>query len=200
VLEQSVIYDAHIFDITDDAYLDGYWQSIEYLRGIEADLHSQFTLKDGWSESALRISNLISQSVNSVSMHVRRGDYISKYSHIYYSQPINYYKEALNYIQHKLKTRHTNIFVFSDDIDWCQENLEFNCPVNWVHNKGMYVYEDMLLMGQCMNQIIANSTYSWWGAWLNKFENKLVIAPETWYINPEKNTLFTQSIYPSSWI
>ena len=170
----------------DSYYLDGYWQSEKYFKEIEHIIREDFKPNDEVVEK-LKKTSLI--ETKTVSLHVRRGDYINlnEYHPI---QTIEYYKNAVELIGD-----YDHIFVFSDDIEWCKKNLNFD---NMVFMEGFTDIEDMYLMSMCKNNIIANSTFSWWGAWLNKNSDKKVIAPKKWF--GEKVNLNDSDIIPTDWI
>ena len=134
----------------------------------------------------------------SVGLHIRRSDYIINESVLNYHGvcPPSYYFSGLEKI--KEKTKNLELFVFSDDIAWCKQNLIFDLPCTYIdHNTGEKSFEDMRLMSLCKHNIIANSSFSWWGAWLNANPSKIVVAPTKWF-----NDLANQSqdIYPPNWI
>ncbi|MPN39089.1 O-antigen biosynthesis glycosyltransferase WbnK [bioreactor metagenome] len=125
-------------------------------------------------------------------MHIRRGDYVNTYSNYYHILDDTYYLNAIAYIRDKCTN--TKLFVFSDDIEWAQNNYKDIENIIFVaQNKS---YEDMYLMSLCKHNIIANSSFSWWGAWLNENDNKIVIAPKKWF----KNEKMKNSILPKSYI
>jgi hypothetical protein len=198
--EQTLRFDPNVFKVKNSVYLDGYWQSPEYFKGIEGKLRSQFVIENKMTEYAAGLSKRINDMKNAISIHIRRSDYLNKYSHVYYSQPISYYLASLKVIKGYLQTDNIKLIVFSDDIEWCRTNLDFKYPTIFVDALQRPSYEDMILMSQCSHHIIANSTYSWWGAWLNKNDDKIVVAPKNWFLEPYKNEIYTQSIIPSSWI
>jgi len=165
-------------------YLNGYWQSEKYFKGIESIIREEL---QPLSESLEKFSNLPINE-NNVSIHIRRTDYVT--SNGYHPvQSVEYYQKGLDIIK-----EYDNIFVFSDDINWCKENLQFE---NMVFIEGFDNVEDIWLMSLCKNNIIANSSFSWWGAWLNKNPNKKVITPKNWFGNVNINT---NDIIPSDWI
>ena len=121
-----------------------------------------------------------------VSLHVRRGDYVSdpKTKAILGVCSLDYYRAAIAHIAERIES--PAFFVFSDDIAWAKANLEIPFPCEYVdHNQGQQSYNDMHLMSLCKHHIIANSSFSWWGAWLNPRKDKIVIAPENWFANNE---------------
>jgi hypothetical protein len=192
-VEKSFKYDPDIFDIGEDAYLDGYWQSSKYFEDIEDVIREDFTLKD---KLPLKIENLkeIIEKENSLCIHVRRGDYVGNKFHEVVGK--DYYDKAIEKM--KELTGIDKIYVFSDDIVWCEENMKFDLPVMFVGNEyaGEKAEGHLILMSSCKNFIIPNSTFAWWGAWLSKNKNKKVIVPEQWF--GLKNVKF--DIIPEGWI
>ena len=167
-------------------YLTGYWQSENYFLESSDLIRNELSPSD----SILKKLNLTPFiDTNVVSLHVRRTDYVT--SNGYHPvQSIEYYKKALDVIG-----EYDYIFVFSDDIQWCKDNLTFN---NMIFMEGFDDVEDLWLMSMCKNNIIANSSFSWWGAWLNNNLNKKVIAPNNWF--GSKVNLSVDSIIPNNWI
>jgi len=157
--------------------LDGYWQSEKYFLDIKGEIAKSFI----WPE----IKNL--DFKNSCSLHVRRGDYL-KTQHVHPVQSIDYYNKALDIIQPQ-----GNIFVFSDDIQWCKNNFNYKNSIFMENNSNIY---DLRAMSLCSDNIIANSSFSWWGAWLNQNENKKVVAPKNWFADSTNDA----DIKPSEWI
>lgn len=136
------------------------------------------------------------QSTNSVALHVRRGDYVSnkETSAFHGVCSTAYYQDAIAYLARKRSDLY--FFIFSDDISWVKENLVINeFPVDYVEHNTNLAHEDLRLMYFCKNNIIANSSFSWWGAWLNNHPDKIVIAPEKWNNIPGNNTEL-----PDQWI
>lgn len=166
-------------------YLDGYWQSEKYFKNIESTIRQELSPDDVTKE---RLSKFIGDG-NSVSMHIRRTDYVTS-NGFHPVQTISYYEKALDIIR-----EYDSLFVFSDDIEWCKSNLKFN---NIVFVEGFSDVEDMWLQSMCKNNIIANSSFSWWGAWLNTNKDKKIIAPTNWFGN--QANLNTSDIIPNDWI
>lgn len=132
---------------------------------------------------------------NSVSIHVRRTDYITQSSHNILLP--NYYESAIK--KFKNLTDNTKFYVFSDDIDWCRSNLDiFSLDIQFISNSHLPAWTDMALMSLCKHNIIANSTFSWWSAWLNANEKKIVIAPKKWNNLIDKNS--KPRIVPDNWL
>jgi hypothetical protein len=130
-------------------------------------------------------------SLNTCSIHVRRGDYIGL-QNFHPVQPVSYYEEAV-----KIVGDDKHFLIFSDDINWCKENFTFLKNKTFVLNN--LDYEDLYLMSMCKNNIISNSTFSWWGAWLNRNENKQVIIPSKWF-GISYSHLNTNDLYCEGWI
>ena len=173
-----------------EGIFEGYFQCAQYYEPIREQLLKDFIPKNEISSGNKKILEQI-LSTNSVSLHVRRGDYV-KLQHIHGLCNITYYEKAIEFISNKVKNPH--FFLFSDDIEWVKENLKINHPYTIVDiNHGDKSPWDMWLMKHCKHNIIANSSFSWWGAWLNENPNKIVIAPQKWTVN--NNT----DIIPSNW-
>lgn len=183
------IYNNDIFSMR-NVYLEGYGQNINYINTIEDELRYDFKFNlDLIDELNLNIIEEIERNENSVSIHVRRGDYINntKAYDIYGGIcEKNYYSNALKIIQERVSN--ANFYIFSNDIDWVKQNLRLKNATYINHNNGKDSYKDLILMSKCKHNIIANSTFSWWGAWLNENSNKNVIMPKRW-TNYQENTL-----------
>ncbi|SMC47925.1 alpha-1,2-fucosyltransferase [Chryseobacterium sp. YR221] len=181
-------------DLRDQCYYDGYWQNQEYPNYISQLLKDKIKLS---TESETRLSSLISQikNTNSVSIHIRRGDYmnIAANAKIFHICDMDYYRKAIQLIKEKIDN--PVFFIFTEDKEWAKDNFK-GSEFNFI--EGNSAIEDMLLMSKCKNQIIANSTFSWWAAWLNKNENKTVIAPQNWYVNFLKDNV--KYFIPGDWI
>ncbi len=200
IVERKLLYNPNILEIGNNVYLDGYWHSYKYFEGLEHQLRPQLSLKAPLSTGAQQYSNQIQNQKNTVSIHIRRNDYISKYNSIFHNQDIAYYDAAIKYIAGNLKNGDITLIVFSDDIVWCEQNLNFAYKTIFVKDTQTNPCEDLVLMSYCEHNIIANSTFSWWGAFANKNSQKIVVAPKFWFKNQNDNSLYTQSIYPPSWI
>jgi len=190
-------YQAGFINFPAEAYLDGFWQSEKYFSSIAEIIRKDFTFKYPPEGLNLDLASKIG-SVNSVSLHVRRGDYVKNQAVLEFHGTCSpeYYKKGVKHISDKIKDMH--LFIFSDDTDWCRQNLVFDLPCTYIdHNTGAKSYEDMRLMSLCKHHIIANSSFSWWGAWLNPSKEKIVIAPEKWFATADHKA---KDIYPSAWI
>jgi len=169
--------------------LNGYFQSEKYFlnnRNIILDILSP---KNDIKKYLIDKYAYLINKDDVVSIHIRRGDYINLDD--YHSVlPIEYYNESLK------EFNYNNIVIFSDDINWCKTNLNFN-NITFIENEKDYI--DMLLMSMIKNNIIANSTFSWWGAWLNNYSDKKVVAPNKWF-GIKNSHLNTDDIIPETWI
>ncbi len=191
-------FSPEIYDIK-DGYLIGYWQSWKYFFDIRNDLLQDFNFQISELIGDERNKDLLKDITNteSVSIHVRRGDYLWKENERIFGDicDLEYYKKATELLSEK--KRNCKFFIFSNDIDWCRMNFSFLGDCEYVFwNTGKHSYFDMFLMTKCKNNIIANSTFSWWGAYLNENEDKIVVAPEKWVNQAGK----LEDIVPEKWI
>lgn len=160
-------------------YLDGIWQDPTIVENVKDELMIDFQFRiNNMSRECRDMAENITKC-NSVSVHIRRGDYLNSAKFVDICDK-KYYIDSINYI--RKQHNDASFFVFSDDIQWCKENLEhLSNNITYVNfNRGKNSYLDMYLMTLCKHNIIANSTFSWWGAWLNANSNKLVICPKKW--------------------
>lgn len=179
-------------------YLDGYWQSFLYFASNAAQLRSDFRFRLPLEGENARLADQIAAAPRSVSIHVRRGDYVSSSeaaSH-HGTAGIDYYRAAVTLVAGRL-IQPPQFFVFSDDIVWARTNLILPeaDTVFVAHNTGVDSHFDMRLMSYCRHNIIANSSFSWWAAWLNSNPDKMVIAPKRWVLAPYD----TKTLTPPSW-
>lgn len=195
VIENSFNFHPEVLEKKGDLYLDGYWQSEKYFKQVENIIRQDFTLKDNLM--SLLDKNLLDRikSINSVAIHVRRGDYVKNQAinQVHGTCPLGYYKKGIELIASKVVN--PEFFVFSDDIVWCKENIKINFPIHFV--EGNKSYEDLILMSKCKHNIIANSSFSWWAAWLNLNPQKIVIAPNRWFADKK---IDTRDLIPESWL
>lgn len=188
------IYSGKEFNEKDNQYYIGFWQNEKYFKTISSLIKKEITLKERMSLVSEDFSNKI-DSNNSVSIHVRRTDILNPENIYNGICDINYYHKAISLI--KEKVNNPVFFVFSDDIEWCKNNLKFIDNTIFVSNSETKDFEELILMSKCKHNIIANSSFSWWGAWLNENQNKIVIAPSKWVLRGETNF---KDIIPSSWM
>lgn len=165
-----------------DKFYDGYWQSYQYFDSCRNVILKEFTFPKISMEDKLNfeLNERLNNEENSVGIHIRRGDYLKNWKYRGLCG-IDYYQKAIAYILEHIKS--PKFFLFSDDIDWVKENISpllkgYDITfVNWNHS--INSYKDMQLMAMCKNLIIANSSFSWWAAYLNQ-NNPIVVAPEKW--------------------
>jgi len=185
--------DLPITTSTRSIYLDGYFQAHQYAAGVEEQLRSELTLREPATGQNLETLNQMQASEFPVSLHVRRGDYTKIYGGRD-ALPITYYQNAIAEMQ--AYAADPTFFVFSDDIAFCRENLPDGPRYVFVdHNGQAEAHEDLRLMSACRHHIMANSSFSWWGAWLNPNADKIVIAPNRWLDPAVPNP----DLLPPSW-
>lgn len=190
-------YDVQLFEDRRSKLLWGYWQNINYVDRIEPQLRKILTFPEETNERNLNIQGLINAAEGkAVALHVRRGDYLKDPFLGGLANQL-YYEDAIRTISKHIKD--PVFFIFSDDIQWCRENLQLRKAhfIDW--NNGNKSFRDMQLISLCDHAIIPNSSFSWWGAWLNDKPRKMIIAPETWY-RPEFGTVPTKTMHPDNWI
>tara|TARA_B100000989_G_scaffold214088_1_gene162765 strand:+ start:24441 stop:25277 length:837 start_codon:yes stop_codon:yes gene_type:complete len=197
IREEKHGFDAKYLNIDDNNYVVGYFQSEKYFMNIREILLKQFKPNFQISSYAKTLHEKILNEENSCSVHIRRGDYLNiKNQKVYKSLTSKYYINAVTWIEKK----HKNIkyFIFSDDIDWVKSNLEFKNATYIENSNKRKPHEDILLMSICNHNIIANSTFSWWGAWLNSNDNKIVLSPKDWF-NDVNLELLSRGLNCSNW-
>lgn len=162
-----------------DLYLSGYWQSEKYFASLGTLIRQHFTPRVPLDSRNVELKSEVGTK-DSVAVHVRRGDYGSAaYSGFFGGLSDSYYRDAMASIQSQVPN--ASFYFFSDDIDWCRSTFGSE-GIHYVsHNNGDNAYKDLLLMAACRHNIIANSSFSWWGAWLNTSPGKRVIAPVKWF-------------------
>lgn len=174
-----------IGEIKEDVLLDGFFQSEKYFKHNRKEILDMFVFDFKLDDKYNFLKNK-----KTTSIHVRRGDYVNHPNH-HPTQSLEYYLEAI-----KILKDETELFVvFSDDINWCKENIKLDNVV-YIENEKDYI--ELYLMSVCTNNIISNSSFSWWGAWLNKNEDKKVIGPLKWFGDAIKHN--TGDILPENWI
>jgi hypothetical protein len=189
--------DPRVMNASGNVYLDGYWQTEKYFADVQDIIRREFTVKYEQDPQSQEIVRLI-ESTRSVSVHIRRGDYVSdaRTSRVHGSCPLGFYQECVRRIVERVAL--PRFFVFSDDPRWAVENLRLEWPTTYVtHNDASKAYEDLRLMSSCKHNIIANSSFSWWAAWLNPNPGKIVFAPRKWLNDP---TYDTRDLVPRTWI
>lgn len=195
VQEKFPHFDPSILKTRDGAYIDGYWQSEKYFLPIAKEIREAFTPSKPLSAEGMAMAKNIGDE--SISLHIRRGDYVTNKKAadaLGICNPI-YYEHALAQAISGLKNPH--VFVFSDDIAWVKENLSIPCPATYVSGQNLQNWEELLLMSYCTRHILSNSSFSWWGAWLDTKNDTMTIAPARWFKDP---ALENKDIAPPSWI
>ncbi len=189
-----ITFEPHILSLQGDVHLDGYFQSPKYFEDIRPTLLREFVLKDK-SEAVANVEKMLHKS-ESVAVHIRRGDYAEnpKVLKEFGVCSLTYYEKALAFMNQKLPE--ARYFVFSDDIAWVKENLAFGKNVVFVSDPSFSDADELYLMSQAKHNIIANSTFSWWAAWLNNNEDQTVIAPNPWF----ETTPYDKNLIPKEWI
>ena len=185
-----------ILEAGDNIYLDGFWQSYKYFDDVTETLKKEFTLKQPLSPASTELSAQI-LSADSISLHIRRGDYVSnpKTRKHHGICDLDYYRKAVKLITEKVPT--PTFFVFSDDIDWVKQNLDIGFPTVYVSRPELGDSEELVLMSRCHHHIIANSSFSWWGAWLGINSEKIIISPTKWVNN---NSVKMNDLIPKTWL
>lgn len=189
-------FDNRYFNLGNNVYLQGYFQSEKYFTGIKDSLRQHVIVKTRISDEVKEFA-LDLQRQPSVAIHVRRGDYNHKEALEFHGiLPVSYYYDAIGFIKRHQPA--TKFYLFTDTVK--QEGYKElgNITYEIVSGKiSQNHFEDLFLMSHCHHNIIANSSFSWWGAWLNQNPDKIVIAPKNWFNNGPKDT---QDLYPSDWI
>jgi hypothetical protein len=163
---------------TKNVYLGGNFQAYQFALNVDADVRTEFRFRNPATDKNLDLLKQIRGVDNSVSLHIRRGDYLLNCGGRDL-MPISYYAHAMNALLQRVSN--PTVFIFSDDIAYARENLpRWGGMVFVDHNDEANGHEDLRLMSACRHNIIANSTLSWWGAWLNPNPTKLVYAPTIW--------------------
>lgn len=196
ITERSLTFDPRVLDTKPPAYLDGHWQSEKYFRSIAELLRAELHPRTPPSGENPRMLKEIERQ-NSVSVHVRRGDYVedARTNRFHGTPGVDYYQRATRYLAERLQK--TVFYVFSDDSDWVRRTLEFPAPsVVISHNGSAQAHEDLRLMRACHHHILANSTFSWWGAWLGEAKGRVIVAPKRWF----KNDVDAKDLIPSRWL
>ncbi len=198
IKEKHFHFDPEISNVSDDVYMEGYWQSEKYFKEIEDIIRSEFKIKDSPDAKNTKIAEFVtSLYLRSVSIHIRRGDYVtdSDTNSFHGICGLEYYQKAINKLASIIKNPH--FFIFSDDPDWVKNNLILEYSATYVtRNLGIKDYEDLRLMSLCKHHIIANSSFSWWGAWLSENSDRTVMAPGKWFNDSSINT---NDLIPESW-
>jgi len=179
-------FDTGFYGLSDDTYLRGYFCSHRYFDFARDEvrqlLWQALCSRDINTEQQARLD--VINNCQSISLHIRRGDYVSNagYNEFFGTCSIEYYQRAVHRITGSNRKAEFKVFVFSDDLNWCRDHLLLDQEMVFVDvNSDRDGFYDMMFMARCHHNVIANSTYSWWAAWLNENPDKIVVAPEQWF-------------------
>lgn len=194
--KRASVYDSGFESLSSGNVLMGYFQNENYFKKYADVIRHDFYFDIRLSADKQSLEQKICFT-NSVSIHIRRGDYMNPDSNLQMLS-LEYYYKAMEYISTKIKDPY--FFIFSDDMEWVKQNfVPKNVSYTYIDpNKEDAAYIDMLLISKCKHNIIANSSFSWWGAWLNNNKNKMVIAPSVWYKNDSGDN-YPEGFIPESW-
>ena len=192
-VEKSKNFDGKILNVGPDVFLDGYWQSYKYFEDIKEVIKEDFSFKNKLLDNIKNLAEVIEME-NSLCFHVRREDYVNNKDYEIVGK--EYYNKSLNCILESRKI--DKIYIFSDDIAWCRDNMKFDLPAMFVGDeyKGFKDGGHFFLMSSCRHFIIPNSTFAWWAAWLADCPDKIVIAPKKWFVNDK---IDSSDIIPKEW-
>ena len=196
--KQSFGYDPTVFNCERNTYFEGYWQNERYFKPYETQIRQALKLKAPLTGHNLDLAQQMQAVPNAVALHIRRGDYVSneQANAAHGVCSFSYYEQAVQQLQARVGG--VNLFVFSDEPAWVQTNMHFTVPTTYIsHNTDKASAEDLRLMSLCQHNIIANSSFSWWGAWLNEHPNKIVIAPKRWM---QLDTVDSAGLIPTTWL
>ena len=195
-LEPHYHYDDDFFKAGDHIYLQGYWMSWRYFHKYEDAIRHEFTMLRGFDKIPPQLVKTIREE-NSISLHIRRTDITDAVTvQLKGLVPLEYYYNAVEFLRSKIDK--PVYYIFSDDIEWAKQHLAIkDAPVHFMSDVVTHSHEeDFYLMQQCRHNIIVNSTFSWWAAYLNGFKDKVVVAPQRWFNNTHYNY---KDVYPLSW-
>ncbi len=180
-------YESTLYKTSPPIYLKGFWQHYKYYEQLHPQIITELTPRENPDEETKAIFNSLSKDEFSVSVHIRRGDYITNPEAKFMGVlPLDYYLKGIRIIQEKIKD--PAFYFFSDDLQWVKDNLKIDARSNYMDiGQGKKDYLELYLMSKCRHNIIANSTFSWWSAFLNQHPNKIVVSPHQWVSDPEKN-------------
>ena len=197
IRQRKHFFDPHVFENDGSVFLDGWWQSELYFRDHRDQILAELSFRQPPSAANQQCLDQI-RSTNAVCVHVRRGDYVTDPFVLknFGVCGLDYYQSALEIIHQRVPS--PTYFVFSDDPEWTRQNLPVPEPRHFIsHNVKIADWEDLRLMSACKHFVIANSTFSWWGAWLSTYSEKIVIAPKRWFA---AERISTQDMIPTDWI
>ena len=196
--EKAFTFDDAVLDLLDGVYLDGYWQSEKYFADFADTIRSDFVVRHAPSTANQAWLVQIAQT-HSVSLHIRRGDYVSNAAaaSVHGTCDLGYYERAVAYLREATGVDPV-LFVFSDDLDWVASNLRLPYQMHLIRDNDAFTnYEDLRLMMACRHHIVANSSFSWWGAWLDGRPDSITIAPARWFAG---DTPDARDLVPQRWV
>jgi len=200
IREKKFYFESNNFSSAKNCYLDGYWQSEKYFKENEEIIRKDFSFKFSFSEKEQELNKEILLK-NAVCINFRRTDFVNqeKSAETHGATELEYYEKAIDLLITKVSNPH--FYIFSDDIQWCMENIKISYPITFVGHefKGTKFSSYLQLMKNCKHFIIPNSTFAWWAAWLCEDKNKIVITPKKWFkdISLQEQT---EDIIPEKWI
>jgi hypothetical protein len=197
IREKSHAFDESLISARGDVYLVGFWQSPKYFEDFASVIRSDLALTRERAAAGATLTTQVRRE-GTVSVHVRRGDYVSHPANIgrFVDCSPEYYEQALELLSSRVEVR--TVYLFSDDIGWAERELRFAFPTVYVSEQtGMTDTTDFFLMSQCEHHVIANSTFSWWAAWLGRHSDGLVVAPSRWFMD---TTGDIRDLYPADWL
>lgn len=195
--ESTFGFDQRHLRVGNHRYLVGYWQSERFFPGCRSELLQHFRLRNSMTAASREVADRI-RGTNSAVIHVRRGDYLTdpNAAQIYHSLDLSYYVNCLQ--EWSASRSGVEVFVFSNDMRWCRANIDLPWKTHWVdHNDATTAHEDMALMSLAACCVIANSTFSWWAAWLNQRADRTIYFPPQWF---QPNTLDESGLRCADWI
>jgi hypothetical protein len=199
VQEKHFHFNPSVLKISSPSYLDGYWQTEKYFASVLDLIRRQFQLVEPMRATRSVIAGLIKEKgASSISVHVRRGDYVtSPTTNAFHGTCTpEWYERTMRLLSESVENPH--FFVFSDDPEWSRAHLPSLWPMSFIEPQtDKRDFEDMHLMALCRHHIIANSSFSWWGAWLNSAQDKRVIAPAKWFASARHDT---RDLIPETWV
>lgn len=188
--EENILYKESLRHVHGNIYLMGWFQNENYFKEYRNTL-----LQDLTPRHKIKISSFLRNTLkreNTVSVHIRRTDFIKGKNEL----PVSYYETAKSYIEKYIAC--PQYLIFSDDSEWVRQHMDFGSSAFFMSEENLGDYEELFVMSRCRNNIIANSTFSWWGAWLNQNERKMVIGPKVWRIHGRQDV--ERNVMPDDWI
>lgn len=194
--EKKFTFDKNNFQIKNDSYLIGFWQSEKYFTDIRHKLLNEIQLKHNFSAKSKKLLKQI-QKTESISINIRRGDFLSnpQINKRHGVIGLKYFTDAIKFISSK--TANPRFFLFSDDIKWVKDNIKPSHAIYVDFNYPLHSEEDLLLGSFCKHNILTNSTFSWWVGWLNSNPNKIVTAPSKWF---KQLNYDLSDFFPAGWL